>query len=156
MKHLAIVIVAAAGIMVASHVQAKDLTRPKCDGAAGAEQLAKCLDDLLGAANERLNAIYGLIMQMLDAGAEDPEAFFYDKKKALVAAERAWIKFRDAQCGAEAEMLNQASASGTVEVRGDCLMKMTQDRITYLEQVASDIKSDSLLCKRTASVCQIE
>jgi uncharacterized protein YecT (DUF1311 family) len=107
--------------------------------------------------DKRLNAIYGLVIKMFDAGAVDPlSAFFYDKKKDLVAAERAWVKFRDAQCAAEAGMLSQASASGTVVATGDCLMKMTRERIAYLEQVASSIKVDSKLCEKAASACQIE
>jgi uncharacterized protein YecT (DUF1311 family) len=154
MKHLAIV--AAVGIIAWSHVQAEDLPWPKCDGAVGAAQLGKCLNDALDAADKRLNAIYGLIMKMFDGGAVDPmRGFFYDKKRDLIAAERAWVKFRDAQCAAEAGMLSQASASGTVVVTGDCLIKMTRERIAYLEQAASSIKLDSKLCEQAASACQI-
>jgi uncharacterized protein YecT (DUF1311 family) len=153
MKHFAIV--AAVGIIAWSHVQAEDLQWPKCDGAVGATQLGKCLDDALAAADKRLNAIYGLIMQMFDVGAVDPaSAFFYDKKKDLVAAERAWVKFRDTQCAAEAGMLGRVSASGIVAVTGDCIMKMTRERIAYLERVASSIKLDSKLCENAASACQ--
>jgi uncharacterized protein YecT (DUF1311 family) len=155
MKHLAIV--AAVGIIAWSHVQAGALPLPKCDGAGGAGQSGKCLNDAFDAADRRLNAIYGLIVKMFDAGAVDPmSAFFYDKKKDLVAAERAWVKFRDAQCASEAEMLSQGSASGNVAATDDCLMKMTRERIAYLEQVASSIKADSKLCEKAASACQIE
>lgn len=154
MRHLAIVVVA--GIIVSSQVEAKDLTWPKCDGAVGADQFAKCSNEVLAAANKRLNAIYGLIMKMLDAGGVDPEVFFYDEKQDLVVAERAWIKFRDAQCAAEVGMMSRASASGVVAVTGDCLMKMTQERITYLEQTAASIKVDSMLCAKDASACEIE
>jgi uncharacterized protein YecT (DUF1311 family) len=86
--------------------------------------------------------------------AVDPHDFFYDKKKDLVAAERTWIKLRDAQCAAEGQMLSRGSTSGPVVATGECLVKMTQERITYLGQVASSIKSDSMLCKETASACQ--
>jgi uncharacterized protein YecT (DUF1311 family) len=154
MKHLAIML--ALGITAWSHVQAEDLLSPKCDGAVGADQLGNCYNAALNAADKRLNAIYGLIMKMLDAGAVDPmSAFFYDKRKDLVAAERAWVRFRDAQCAAEAGMLSRASASGTVMVTGNCLMKMTRERVAYLEQTASSIKQDSMLCEKTESTCQI-
>jgi uncharacterized protein YecT (DUF1311 family) len=94
---------------------------------------------------------------MFDAGAVNPmSAFFYDKKKDLVAAERAWVRFRDAQCAAEAGMLSQASASGTVVATGDCLINMTRERIAYLEQAAASIKLDSTLCEKAASACRIE
>jgi uncharacterized protein YecT (DUF1311 family) len=156
MKHVAIV--AALGMIAWSHVQAEDdHLRTTCDAAVGAEQLSKCLDGELDGADKRLNAIYGLIMKMFDAGAVDPmSAFFYDKKRNLVVAERAWLKFRDAQCAAEAGMLSGASASGTVEVTGACLMKLTQERIAYLKQAALSIRVDSKLCEKTAKACQIE
>ncbi len=155
MKRMAIVV--AVGISVLSHVQAEDLPRSKCDDTAGAAQLGKRHNDALAVTDKRLNAIYDLIVKMFDAGAVDPaSAFFYDKKRDLVAAERAWVKFRDAQCAAEAGMLSQASASGTVVATGDCLMKMTRERIAYLEHVASSIKVDSKLCDKAAGSCQIE
>src|SRR5580700_9039629 len=130
------------GVMVCSHVHAEDVSDVGCPG-GGASSLADCLNTALQANDKRLNAVYSLIMRMFDAGAVDPmTAFFYDKKKDLVAAERAWVKFRDAQCGAEATMLGSASASGTVQVTFDCLSKMTEERIAYLEHVASSLKLD--------------
>jgi uncharacterized protein YecT (DUF1311 family) len=149
-------LIAAIGIIARSHVQAEDLSWPKCDGAVGAAQFTKCFDDAFDAADKRLNAIYGLIMNMFDAGAADPKsAFFYDKKRNLVTAERAWARFRDAQCSAEAGMLSQASASGEAAATGECLVKMTRERTAYLEEVASSIKADSKLCEKAAGACEI-
>jgi hypothetical protein len=93
---------------------------------------------------------------MLDAGAVDPaSAFFHNKKKDLVAAERAWVKFRDAQCGAEATMTGQASASGKVSVAFDCLSKMNKERIVYLNRVASSLSFESRLCQAVAEACRV-
>jgi uncharacterized protein YecT (DUF1311 family) len=146
---------AAVGLMTWPHVQAEDISKSPCD-VGGAAALAKCLNATLETEDKRLNAVYSLIMKMLDAGAVDPEAFFYDERKSLVAAERAWVKFRDAQCTAEVDMLSHASASGVVQVTDDCILKMTRERVTYLEGVAASLKSDSKLCEKDADACRIK
>jgi uncharacterized protein YecT (DUF1311 family) len=104
----------------------------------------------------RLNAIYSLAMKMLDAGEVNPTSFFSEKRKALVAAERAWIKFRDAQCDAQGAMLTGASASGIVGVSGECQLAMTRKRIAYLKGVARSLTSESNLCEKSPELCRIE
>jgi uncharacterized protein YecT (DUF1311 family) len=148
-------VIAAVGLMAWPHVRAEDISKSKCD-VAGAAALAQCLNTTLVVEDKRLNAVYGLIMKMLDAGAVDPAAFFYNKQKSLVAAERAWVRFRDAQCAAEVDMLNQASSSGEVQVSGDCMLKMTRERIAYLKGVAASLTSDSKLCEKDADACQMK
>jgi uncharacterized protein YecT (DUF1311 family) len=132
---------------VVSRVPAAELAGPKCD-APGADPLARCLNNASESEDRHLNSIYSLVIKMLDAVAADPmTAFFSDKKRDLVAAERAWVKFRDAQCAAEATMLDQASASGTVQVMYACSSRLTQQRVEYLKDVASAVKSQSKLCE---------
>ena len=93
---------------------------------------------------------------MLDAGAVDPtSAFFYNKKKDLVAAERAWIKYRDAQCGAEVTMIGRVSASGKVTAASDCLSKLAKERIVYLNRVASSLSFESRLCGGNPDACRV-
>jgi uncharacterized protein YecT (DUF1311 family) len=153
-KYLACI--AAVGFMVWSRVPAAEFAEPTC-ATPGADQLARCLNNASENEDKHLNSIYSLIIKMLDAGAVDPmTAFFYDKKKDLVAAERAWVKFRDAQCAAEATMLGPASASGTVQVTYNCFSRLTQERIEYLKDVASSAKPQSKLCENQADSCQIK
>ena len=49
-----------------------------------------CYDGVLKEADKKLNAVYREIRSRL---GDDPDA-----RKLLVAAERAWIGFRDAEC----------------------------------------------------------
>lgn len=139
-----------------SNVYAVEFSEPRCAAVAGAQLVSDCLDKTLREEDRHLNSIYALIMRMLDAGAVDPaSAFFYNKKKDLIAAERAWFKYRDAQCGAEATMIGRASASGVVTVTFDCLSKMAKERIVYLSRVASSLSFESRLCRANADACRI-
>jgi uncharacterized protein YecT (DUF1311 family) len=82
----------------------------------------------LDAAEKRLNAVYSLVIKLLDAGAVDPvRSFFPDKKKQVVIAERAWVKFRDAQCAAEGTLV--IPGTGVAKIEGRCLATLTQERI---------------------------
>ena len=68
-----------------------------CDGAQSQSAMTACYGDAFKAADKALNATYGKVEHRL---RDDP-----DTKKLLVAAERAWIAFRDDECA--------FSASGT-------------------------------------------
>jgi uncharacterized protein YecT (DUF1311 family) len=143
-------------VTMQSHVYAEEFSEARCAGVVGAALLGDCLDKTLQEEDRHLNSVYALIMRMLDAGAVDPEsAFFYDKKKDLVAAERAWFKYRDAQCGAEVTMIGRASASGKVTVISDCLSKMAKERVMYLNRVVSSLSFESRLCRADADACRI-
>ena len=61
-----------------------------CDNAATQSDLTACYGAAFKAADKELNATYRQIEGRL---GDDPDA-----KKLLVAAERAWIAFRDAEC----------------------------------------------------------
>ena len=151
MKYLSLVV--AVWAIAWSIVQGEDIREPKCE--PGAARLAECLDKALKTEDKRLNAVYILIMKMLAAGEVDPHAFFADKHEKLVAAERAWIQFRDAECATEEAMLTGASASGEVGVAYDCQLRMTRERTVYLEGVASSLRSNSKLCENDADACRV-
>jgi uncharacterized protein YecT (DUF1311 family) len=154
MKHLLLIVVVV--VMAWSRCRAEDAAPPNCD-IGGASASAECLNRASRNEDKRLNAVYNLIMRMLDAGAADPAiGFFYDKKKNLVAAQRAWVKYREAQCAAEATILGPVSASGTVQVTGECFLQMTQNRIAYLEGVVSSLSPESNLCQKSADPCRLK
>ena len=151
MKNLALIFL----IGLISGVGARADTPPesKCEG--GPQRLAECLDSVSTTEDRRLNAIYSLIGKMLDAGSANPSYPIYtNEKQDLVTAERAWNKFREAQCAAEVSLSGPLSASGSVSITGNCWIAMTRKRISYLEGVSKLIASHSLLCAKTPGVCQ--
>ena len=153
MKHCLLFVIA--WVLVWPSARAEDVEIPQCH-VGGASALAECLEAKHKGEDGRLNGIYTLVMKMLDAGEVDPPSFFFEKKKSLVAAERAWIKFRDAQCDAQGAMLTGASASGIVGVSGECQLDMARERIAYLKGVARSLTSESKLCKKSPELCRMD
>ena len=83
------------------------------------------------AADARLNGVYQAWVEVLkhpmpDDAKEDAEIL-----KRLIAAERAWIAFRDDDCNLQ----STSALGGTAEpvVFGDCRYAMTKARVKTLE-----------------------
>lgn len=94
-----------------------------CGDAESQSDMTACFGDAFKAADKALNATYGKIEHRL---RDDP-----DTKKLLVAAERAWIAFRDAECafsatGAEGGTMFPMTVSM-------CLTDLTEARTAQLE-----------------------
>lgn len=128
---------------------------PSCD--SGPDQLAKCLNRELENEEIRLNTLYDLVVRMFNAGTINPTFWsFYDEPKELAAAEAAWLQFRDAQCTAETTMIGPLSASGVILATGECTLKMTRERIAYLQKVSDMIGHYSKLCATSPDACRLK
>ena|ERR1700733_10990052 len=128
-------------------------TEPQCDG--NELQVQSCQATALDAAEKRLNGVYSLVLKMFDAGAVDPvPSFFPDKKKQVVVAERAWSKFRDAQCAAEGTLV--IPGTGVAKVEGRCLLTLTRERIQFLEGLIGELRYTSKFCEKDASSCKFQ
>ena len=90
-----------------------------CDNAGTQADMNDCAQRELRAADKELNGAYGELKSAYDKidGATD----------ALVAAQRAWIKFRDAECSLE----SQPSVGGSMRnvIYSNCMTRLTADRI---------------------------
>jgi Lysozyme inhibitor LprI len=73
-----------------------------------------------------------------------------DNKK-LVVAQRAWVKFTDAQCAAEGIMVVPGSGVPTVE--GRCLLTLTQERVHFLEGLERELEHTSKFCEKDGTPC---
>lgn len=84
-------------------------------------------------ADAKLNSIYQAWVEELKHPAPDDTKDDAEILKRLVAAERAWIDFRDKDCNLQStSMLN---GTGESNVYGDCLYAMTKARVKALEEV---------------------
>ncbi|WP_407659617.1 lysozyme inhibitor LprI family protein [Massilia endophytica] len=80
-----------------------------------------CMNRELHESNARLNQIYTMLTQALE------------KPRRLRIAQRAWLKFRDAQCAFDtAEMSEGSAASYTIDL---CYVRVTEGRIATLESI---------------------
>lgn len=104
-----------------------------CDDAATQADMNECSGKAYKAADQKLNSDYRRIERRL---SDDPDA-----KKLLVAAQRAWIAFRDAECGFSASAAAGGSLHPAIVAR--CLTDLTEARIqsfgTYLNCEEGDV-----------------
>ena len=79
-------------------------------------------------ADARLSDAYQSALQLLGADAKHARA-----KQALVASQRAWLKFRDADCQVQHELVDEGAAGGAASEA--CKTDLTEDRIDELQQI---------------------
>jgi uncharacterized protein YecT (DUF1311 family) len=103
-----------------------------CDNAADQATLNACADKALKASDAELNTVYKQITHRL---ADDP-----DTTKQLVAAQRAWIAFRDAQCTFASSGTSGGSAYPMVHAM--CLDDLTRGRVDQLKTLLTCEEGD--------------
>lgn len=94
----------------------------RCMDASGGNDAAMmdCITAETGAWDKRLNENYKKLTATLEP----------DRKKALTAAEVAWLKFRDANCS----FVSDPDGGTEARIAGDdCFMRMTAERTTELK-----------------------
>ncbi|MBD0415148.1 lysozyme inhibitor LprI family protein [Oryzicola mucosus] len=104
-----------------------------CDQFGGYE-LENCLNKALATADATLNDTYkkaeAAITADSDASAEDKKTWLGN----LVAAQRAWVAFRDANCKFDLIAAEWNSGSGTTSAQQACVLAATLARTTELQQ----------------------
>jgi uncharacterized protein YecT (DUF1311 family) len=123
-----IVLLAAAALTMSSSVRAED-----CQNAASQRELNNCANAAYEKSDAELNALYKQVTARLKDDAK--------QTKLLVAAQRAWIAFRDAECA----FVGEPTADGSVNplVRANCLDRITSARVndlkSYLQCAEGDV-----------------
>ncbi len=115
---------AAVTLPLAAHAQDANLTKQfsVCmDKSGGVTQhMVECIDAEIKRQDARLNKAYKAVVADLN-----PE-----RKKQLLGAQRAWLKFRDTNC----DFYDDPEGGTTARVQAvDCVMTMTANRATELE-----------------------
>lgn len=106
-----------------------------CDSdTADQTTLDQCADRDRVAADRALNQVYQQVTQRL-AGPD-----LLDRRKALLAAQRAWIAFRDAQCRLDSVGVDGGSAYPMIYA--DCIAGLTQARTAKLKTYLSCQEGD--------------
>lgn len=96
----------------------------------GSAIYANCIAELqLTAADKRLNETYKKLQQNLL-----PDGPNNHPKKALIEAQRAWIKYRDASCEFVGEITGAASTWKSAKFV-ECQAEMTEKRTSELEKL---------------------
>ena len=85
--------------------------------------LAACLDKARASADAELNHLYAEVRNRLEE----------DERKQLVAAQRLWIQYRDANCEAERDLYGNGTGRGPAYLA--CLEAMTRHRANELRVI---------------------
>ncbi|MEI6559783.1 MAG: lysozyme inhibitor LprI family protein [Rhodospirillaceae bacterium] len=99
-----------------------------CAGAPGIEAMVTCAEAADQKADQRLNRSYAAARQALDAG---------DGAKLLLDAQRAWLKFRDADCRVVANQAHGGLLSRFLW--SACRADLTEARSTELDAQAKGL-----------------
>lgn len=126
MKMSLIYLALGAGLMSTS-VLAETLEECR-EKAASNVEVYECGTKALKAEDAKLNVIYKKVISGLKA---DPQAFGADAADKLKTAQRAWLKFRDAEC--EFQAVQMFGGNGAHAIVTDCLRDLTIKRTSELE-----------------------
>jgi uncharacterized protein YecT (DUF1311 family) len=106
----------------AQHTNASD---SPCQASASNAEITSCFISASKTADERLNKVYGRIREVLSA----------DEQRDLRAAQRLWLKFRDANCQAERNLY--AGGSAAPMIYAACMEADTRQRTSDLKAMYS-------------------
>jgi uncharacterized protein YecT (DUF1311 family) len=106
-----------------------------CDDPQTQSDINYCAKFHFDRADSELNDVYGRLKQGYGNYA--------DSKAALVAAQRAWVSFRDAECNQDAVAVEGGSAAPMIIL--DCKTRLTDSRTEQLQ--------NRLLCKEGDLSC---
>jgi len=112
-----------AALLLAAMASASGAQAADCLDVGPQSAMAECVGNARGRADADLNADYNRIVQRLKT---DPDA-----TKLLVAAQRAWIVFRDAECGFSSSLFLGGTLYPTVF--SACVEQLTRKRIDDLK-----------------------
>ncbi|WP_420408490.1 lysozyme inhibitor LprI family protein [Hoeflea sp.] len=126
----------ATGLFIAGQVRAQD--EPDCDNPMDQFSMTYCAGKDYEAADATLNELWPEVMALARENDEYVADLARDRGvpttvEALRDAQRAWIKFRDAQCSYEGYEV----FGGTMQpmVGSLCLARLTEERNTFFRSV---------------------
>jgi uncharacterized protein YecT (DUF1311 family) len=125
------------GVVAIVLVQAGGMPPNTCANPLDQSTMTRCAYEDYYKADAQLNAQWRRALarrRYLDKG--DAMAGVTTYEVALIAAQRAWIAYRDAQCAVEGQEMR--GGSGEPMIAGQCLARLTRERTAYLKRVEHD------------------
>jgi len=122
-------------LLLAIRVNAQEATDPACDKAVTTRDMEQCLTIESDKAEAALNQTYQRLVKRLTQPDTEHENYSEYRKK-LLDAQRAWIKFRDADCDA-LYALNSAGSMRNI-IYLSCKQQRAEQRTKELESYFPD------------------
>ncbi|WP_203310309.1 lysozyme inhibitor LprI family protein [Sphingomonas beigongshangi] len=129
-------------LLAALLLQAKPVPTSPCDNAGGDVEIAQCWTGAYDRADAELNRRWP---DVLKAASEADRAFVPNQRRGAPAAvqdlknaQRAWLKYRDAQCELESDYAQGGSLQAIIASR--CETELTLARIKQLQDIAAGFR----------------
>lgn len=105
---------------------------PDCENPQTQLEMTQCAGEEYRVADAELNARYSAAMSRYENNEE--------ARQLLRDAQRAWIRFRDAEC----DLVTLGVRGGSIEpmIRAQCLQELTETRARQLEELAQCEEGD--------------
>lgn len=119
-------------LLTAAHVQADD--EPDCANAQTQAEMTQCAGADFDEADQGLNAEYQKLRKLLATRDRQADEGGKGAVEALVAAQRAWVAFRDANC----DLAGFQARGGTMEpmLISSCMADMSRKRTEELQSLS--------------------
>ncbi|MBP1848689.1 lysozyme inhibitor LprI family protein [Rhizobium halophytocola] len=137
MKLLALFVVCGCVVLADGPAYSDDTPEVDCDNANTQMEMNICAGEDYDAADADLNAQWKITRKaMADIDADIDEPDDQGAEKALLAAQRAWIQYRDGQC--EAVAFGYYGGSMRPMVEQSCLADLTRKRTEELKAMIEE------------------
>lgn len=104
---------------------------PGCENASSNVEIGDCTYAAYQKADKALNAFWPKVLASIDAADYMPAADRRTWKETVIAAQRAWVTFKEADCNAVTYEWWGGSGAGVAEAT--CLYDRTTQRLKQLE-----------------------
>ncbi len=123
-----------------------------CQDSMTPQEQDVCIQTAVQNADREIDKLFHLVERGLKGGATDPMlTLFPQKQRALLASQRTWKAYRDAQCLAVSA--SYGAGSGAAAGYGFCMFELSQERIKFLRNFGQTVLYDSTLCRDHNDEC---
>ncbi len=109
---------------------------PGCENASSNVEIGYCVQDAYQKADKALNAFWPKVLASIDAADYVPPADRKTWKETVIAAQRAWVTFKEEDCAAVEYEWWGGSGAGIAEAT--CLYDRTTRRLEQLQDRYGD------------------
>lgn len=119
-----------ASLLLVTVVSANASEYQQCYDAGNTIEVNACLSDVLKKEDAKLNRTYRQVLGALKQSAEAGSDAYAVARVELIKAQKLWMEYRDADCGAVYEAWREGSIRGTKQVV--CEIEKTMHRTNEL------------------------
>lgn len=94
-------------------------------------QINECLSAKYKTTDGKLNQVYKQILNEFGKRSKDGEASANAARQSLIATQKAWLQFRDGECGARYAYFLEGTIRNSTAL--ECKIDLTSSRITTLQ-----------------------